>query len=101
MVFEQILGSGEGDESMKSMKSFVTFLKVIGNECFITNNQAYIKSFRDFLKKVIDACCAKESKYKSLLSVLVKEAILESYHNYFSELQGEESMLRKHIFEFF
>jgi len=83
------------------MRAFTVFLKVIGNECFITNNQTYIESYKAFLKKVIDATAKKESKYKTLLKVIVEEAILLSYHDYFSELSGEESMLKKHIFEYF
>ena len=33
--------------------------------------------------------------------MLLEESIIESYHCYFSELNGEESMLKKHIFEYF
>lgn len=45
---EQILSSSRGndDEILNSMRSFTVFMKVIGNECFITNNKKYIASFK-------------------------------------------------------
>ena len=72
------------------MRAFAVFVKVIGNECFITNNQKYISNFRQFLKKVVDTCCLPDSKYKQLLGVLVEESIIENYHCYFSELVDQD-----------
>lgn len=45
---EQILSSSRDndDEILNSMRSFTVFMKVIGNECFITNNKKYIASFK-------------------------------------------------------
>jgi len=43
-------------ESPQEMHSFSVFLKVLGNECFITGNKVYIKSYKSFLKKVVSAC---------------------------------------------
>jgi len=39
----------------EDMRAFVTFLKVIGNECYITENKQSIKSFNSFVKQVIQA----------------------------------------------
>jgi hypothetical protein len=86
---------------ISSLRSFCNFIKVIGNECFITNNKKYIASFRDFLKKVVQTCCKKDSKYKSLITIMIKEAFVESYHEHFGELAGDSSEFNKHIFEYF
>ena len=84
-----------------SLRSFCNFIKVIGNECFITNNQKYITSFRKFLRKVVQTCCNKESKFKTLITILIKEAFIESYHEHFGELTGESNEFNEHIFEYF
>jgi len=60
-IFELILNSAS---MASSMRSFCIFIKVIGNECFITNNKKYIESFKDFLGKVVRTCCKKDSQYK-------------------------------------
>ncbi len=46
-IFDFLLASEE------DMKAFITFLKVIGNECYITQNKANIKGFELFIKQVI------------------------------------------------
>jgi hypothetical protein len=38
------------------MRSFSNFIKIIGNECFITNDKKYIQNFKGFLKKVVQTC---------------------------------------------
>ena len=53
-------------ETPNDMKAFSVFLKVLGNECFITGNKVYIKGYKAFLKKVVDVCC-KQSKFRPLL----------------------------------
>ena len=55
-VFHVILET----ESQAEIKSFSVFLKVLGNECFITGNKVYIKSFKSFLKKVVSICCRQK-----------------------------------------
>jgi hypothetical protein len=81
---EEIDSAGKTDsQSLDSVRAFTVFIKVIGNECFITNNQKYITSFKAFLGKVVDASCQQDSKYKDLLRLLIEEAILESYHDHF------------------
>jgi hypothetical protein len=83
------------------MRAFSVFMKVIGNECFITNNKRYISHFKQFLAKVIDACCKKGSKYGALLKIIIEESILESYHDHFGQLSGEAEEFKKHIFQYF
>jgi hypothetical protein len=100
-IFGQIWDRAEEASMISSFRSFCNFIKVIGNECFITNNKKYIQSFRGFLKKVVQTCCKKDSKYKSLLNVMIKEAFIESYHDHFAELTGDSSEFNKHIYEYF
>ena len=100
-IFGQIWDRAEETSLISSFRSFCNFIKVIGNECFITNNKKYIQSFRGFLKKVVQTCCKKDSKHKSLLNVMIKEAFIESYHDHFAELTGDSSEFNKHIYEYF
>ena len=65
-------------ESENGMKQFSVFLKVLGNECFITGNRVYIKSFKIFLKKVVNICCSN-SKFTQLLSILIQDGIINAY----------------------
>lgn len=37
----------------EDMRAFVTFLKVVGNECYVTENKANIKGYGNFIKQVI------------------------------------------------
>jgi hypothetical protein len=37
----------------QDMRSFVSFVKVVGNECYITNNEHSIKNFKSFIKQVV------------------------------------------------
>ena len=97
---DQIDSKNDSKDVVESMRAFTVFIKVIGNECFITNNKKYIQSFKLFIRKVIDTCCQSGSKYQALLRILITESILESYHDYFNELTGDNST-RKHIFEYF
>lgn len=46
-MFEFLLTTPE------DIKSFVTFIKVVGNECFITANEESIKNFKNFIKQVV------------------------------------------------
>ncbi len=48
-IFEFLLTTPE------DMRAFVTFLKVIGNECFITQNKKNIKNYCYFVKLVVRA----------------------------------------------
>ena len=64
-IFSMIL------ETPSEMKAFSVFLKVLGNECFITGNKVYIKGFKNFLKKVVSACAAPDSKYRQFLTIIV------------------------------
>jgi hypothetical protein len=60
-------------EGPNEMRAFATFIKVLGNECFITANKVYIKAYKDFLKKVVNACAMPGSKYRAFLEILVKD----------------------------
>ena len=91
---------------LDSMRAFSNFIKVIGNECFITNNKRYISNFKAFLKKVVQTCCqgdqaGQPSKYKSLLKIMLAESIIECYHEHFGEITGDYADFKKHIFEYF
>jgi hypothetical protein len=57
-IFSLILNSSSMENSIRS---FCIFIKVIGNECFITNNKKYIESFKEFLAKVVKTCCKEGS----------------------------------------
>ena len=71
------------------MRAFSTFLKVLGNECFITGNKIYIKGFKTFLKKVVDICC-KNDKFRGLLSIIVEEGIIKAYSVHIDELKSDQ-----------
>jgi len=43
-------------DTKADMRSFAVFMKVLGNECFITGNKVYIKSYKNFMRKVVMAC---------------------------------------------
>lgn len=62
-------------ESASDMRAFSTFLKVLGNECFVTGNKVYIKGFKEFLRKVVTACCRVE-KFKPMLQIIIEEGII-------------------------
>ena len=71
-IFEMVL------EKEDDMRAFSVFLKVLGNECFITGNKVYIKSYKTFLKKVVSACCSIP-RFRPLLSLIMHESLLSSY----------------------
>ena len=64
VIFNMVL------EKQSDMKEFSIFLKVLGNECFITGNKVYIKSYKAFLRKVVHLCC-KNSKFRPLLEIFI------------------------------
>jgi hypothetical protein len=93
-IFEQILNIKANDDQKQidsgssqkkaRMRSFCSFIKVIGNECFITNNKVYIQRFKTFLNKMITVCCKKNKQdYKDLIKIVFKEGIIDSYHQHF------------------
>jgi hypothetical protein len=65
-------------ENMNEMRNFSVFLKVVGNECFITENKVYIKSYKSFLRKVVSVCC-KVEKFRPLLGIMIEEGIIKAY----------------------
>ena len=87
------------------MRSFSNFIKIIGNECFITNDKKYINNFKGFLKKVVQTCSQEsngENKYKELLRIFLEECIIECYQDHFSEMTGDDhNEFQKRIFEYF
>lgn len=88
-------------ETENDMKSLSVFLKVLGNECFITGNKVYIKGYKNFLKKVVDACCRIE-KFRPLLSIIIEEGIINSYHQHMEELKSDTTgYSTKRIEEYF
>lgn len=103
----QLQGAAAVDSQiLDSMRAFSNFIKVIGNECFITNNKRYISNFKAFLKKVVQTCCQKEvggpdNKYKALLRIMLEESIIECYREHFGEITGDYSDFKKPIFEYF
>jgi len=66
-------------ETKKEMKAFSVFLKVLGNECFITGNKVYIKAYKTFLKKVVTACASSNSKYREFLTIILDEGLIKAY----------------------
>lgn len=62
----------------KEMKSFKTFLKVLGNEYYHSGNPLFIKSFKTFLKTVINLSLSQE-RYKQLLQIMVFDGIIDAY----------------------
>jgi hypothetical protein len=65
-------------ENIQEMRSFSVFLKVAGNECYITDNKVYIKSYKSFLRNVVSVCCRVE-RFKPLLGILINEGIIKAY----------------------
>jgi hypothetical protein len=61
------------------MKSFAVFMKVLGNECFITGNKVYIKGYKIFLKKVVAACSGEENKNREFIRILIKDGLIHAY----------------------
>ena len=77
-------------ETPSEMRAFATFIKVLGNECFITGNKVYKKSYKAFLKKVVYACAAPDSKYRVFLEILLKEGLIQAYQdNLIEDLKNE------------
>jgi hypothetical protein len=74
-IFSMIL------ESEADMRSFSVFIKVLGNECFITGNKVYIKSYKSFLKKVVSACSGPDNTNRAFLKILLEEGLIQSYQN--------------------
>lgn len=68
-------------ETQNDMKSFAVFMKVLGNECFITGNKVYIKSYKKFLKKVVSACSGQDNKNREFLRILIQEGLIQAYQN--------------------
>ena len=58
-------------------KAFITFVKVVGNECFITANKKSIANFKTFVTKVIKLCVS-EAKFQPLLTAIVAD-VIDSY----------------------
>ena len=71
-IFDMVL------EKESQMRSFSVFLKVLGNECFITSNKVYIKGYKAFLRNVVSLCC-KTPKFKPLITIMIEEGIIEAY----------------------
>lgn len=77
-------------ESREEMKAFATYLKVLGNECFITENKVYISSYKAFLAKVVQAC-AKNEKYRLFLTLLLQDGLINCYEeNLIEDLINEQ-----------
>lgn len=73
------------------MRAFGVFLKVLGNECYITGNKVYIQSYKNFLKKIVKACLEKDSKYRVFLTLLIQDEFINAYHvNLIDELMNEQ-----------
>ena len=60
------------------MKAFACFLKVVGNESYITQNSRQIKSFKTFLSQVVRVCHEK-AEFRPLLEIMVYEEVVEAY----------------------
>lgn len=39
--------------TQEDMRAFVTFIKVVGNECYITANKESVKNFKAFVRQVV------------------------------------------------
>ena len=75
-------------ESDSEMRAFSVFLKVLGNECFITGNKVYIKSFKVFMRKVVSICC-KLPKFTPLLNILIEEGMINAYQQHMDEIKND------------
>ena len=65
-MFELLLQTDE------DIKAFVTFIKVVGNECYITGSS--IKDFKQFIKTVAEVSSTQE-RYKPLLKIIFSDLI--------------------------
>jgi hypothetical protein len=99
-------GETADKQILDSMRAFSNFIKIIGNECFITNNKKYISNFKAFLKKVVQTCCksaesGSANKYKALLRIMLEDSIIQCYREHFAEMTGDYADFKKPIFEYF
>jgi hypothetical protein len=76
LIFSLIL------ENPSEMRAFGTFIKVLGNECFITGNKIYKKAYSSFLKRVVSACAQPGSKYRAFLEILLTEGFMQAYQDH-------------------
>jgi hypothetical protein len=68
-------------DTKADMRSFAVFMKVLGNECFITGNKVYIKSYKNFMRKVVSACSGQDNKNREFLRILIQEGLIQAYQN--------------------
>ena len=68
-------------DTSADMRSFAVFMKVLGNECFITGNKVYIKSYKVFMRKVVTACSGQDNKNRDFLRILIQEGLIQAYQN--------------------
>jgi len=83
------------------IKAFATFLKVIGNESYITKNTRQIKSFGKFIEDVI-MTCKRNKQFMPLLEIMVYDGIITAYSTHMMDLRLENDLRPKYyISEYF
>jgi len=84
----------------KDMDSFNTFLKVLGNEAYITENKTYIVEYKDFLQQVVSIASTDE-KYQPLVKKMINQGIIEAYGKNLKDIQGSRTEANQLISKFF
>lgn len=82
------------------IRAFACFLKVIGNESYITKNTRQIKSFGKFLQDVIQTC-NKNEQFRPLLKIMVYEDIIGSYSTHMMDLKDDDFRPKYYISQYF
>ena len=90
-------------ETQTDMRSFAVFMKVLGNECFITANKVYIKSYKAFMRKVVNACSGQDNKNREFIRILIQEGLVQAYqNNLLNEVRNDpQPYSQRRIEEFF
>ena len=82
------------------MKAFACFLKVVGNESYITHNTRQIKSFNTFLSQVVRVC-RDRPEFRALLNIMVYEEIVDAYGAHMGELKDDNCYPKYYVGEHF
>ena len=56
------------------MHAFVTFIKVVGNESYITADKEAITNFKTFVQQVVRVACSNP-KFKPLLRIVFSDVV--------------------------
>jgi hypothetical protein len=79
----------------EDMRAFTSFIKVVGNECFITRNKDAVKSFKSFIKQVCQIGITVP-KFAPLLQMIFSD-IIEGYRKQLSTLLSAQTSIAQYF----